>query len=150
MTRDCIKMNRQKTLAHRTTTTLVLPKPTMDTAGIQDFFAGKSVLLTGVTGLVGKLVLEKLLRSCERLDTVYVVIRPKKDKGCEQRLKELCELQVSMEARRKGDRLGCAGFRGAQRETARIRKEDSRRRGGFREGRFQSEGARPADASAEG
>lgn len=43
---------------------------------------GAHLLLTGVTGFVGKVVLEQLLRCRESLgiDTVYVLIRPKRDR----------------------------------------------------------------------
>lgn len=67
----------------------------MDSAGIQGFFAGKSVFITGVTGLVGKLVLEKLLRSCSDLQKVYVLVRNKKNKDGAQRLKEIFDTLVS-------------------------------------------------------
>lgn len=36
---------------------------------------GKSLLMTGVSGFLGKVVLEKLLRSVPEVDTVYLVIR---------------------------------------------------------------------------
>lgn len=32
--------------------------------GIKEFYAGKNVLLSGCTGFLGKVVLEKLLRTC--------------------------------------------------------------------------------------
>ena len=41
-------------------------------------YAGLSILLTGVTGFLGKVVLEKLLHSCPDLERVYVLIRPRK------------------------------------------------------------------------
>lgn len=63
--------------------------------GVRDYFAGKTVFLTGVTGLVGKLVLEKLLRCCESVERVLVLVRAKKGKDAEQRLKEICDGPVS-------------------------------------------------------
>lgn len=63
--------------------------------GIREFFAGKTVFLTGVTGLVGKLVLEKLLRCCEGVEGVYVLVRAKKGKDAGQRIKEICDSPVS-------------------------------------------------------
>jgi alcohol-forming fatty acyl-CoA reductase len=45
---------------------------------IEKFFAAKSVLVTGVTGFLGKVVVEKLLRSCEWIGNVYVLVRAKR------------------------------------------------------------------------
>ncbi|XP_035011887.1 fatty acyl-CoA reductase 1 isoform X1 [Hippoglossus stenolepis] len=44
---------------------------------IPDYFAGKNVLITGATGFMGKVLLEKLLRSCPEVKTVYVMVRSK-------------------------------------------------------------------------
>ncbi|KAJ1521364.1 hypothetical protein ONE63_003040 [Megalurothrips usitatus] len=46
--------------------------------GIPEFFAGRSVLVTGATGFMGKVLLEKLLRCCPALEKVYIVVRPKR------------------------------------------------------------------------
>lgn len=64
-------------------------------AGIREFFVGKTVFLTGVTGLVGKLVLEKLLRSCNEVERIYVLVRGKRGKSAEERFKEVCNSVVS-------------------------------------------------------
>lgn len=61
---------------------------------IQTFYDGKTILLTGVTGFLGKLILEKLLRSCYDLEKVYVLVRPKKGKSINERLEELFKSQV--------------------------------------------------------
>lgn len=45
---------------------------------IEKFYSGKVVLVTGVTGFVGKVLVEKLLRGCRGIKTVYVLIRKKK------------------------------------------------------------------------
>jgi len=53
---------------------------------IQDFYTGKTILLTGSTGflgmlgfliLLGKVVLEKILRSLPNIKTIYLGITPK-------------------------------------------------------------------------
>jgi hypothetical protein len=46
---------------------------------IREFFSGKNVLVTGATGFCGKVLVEKLLRSCEDIGKVYVLIRKKKN-----------------------------------------------------------------------
>ncbi|KAJ8298923.1 hypothetical protein KUTeg_022983 [Tegillarca granosa] len=56
---------------------------------IPEFYNGRSVLITGATGFMGKALVEKLLRSCPDLKTCYILIRPKKGKDIEQRLEEL-------------------------------------------------------------
>ena len=44
---------------------------------VRDAFAGRTVLLTGVTGFVGSLVLEQLLRTCPEIAKIYVIVRQK-------------------------------------------------------------------------
>ena len=44
---------------------------------IREYFADKEVLVTGVTGLVGKALLEKVLRDLPEVRHVHVLIRPK-------------------------------------------------------------------------
>lgn len=46
---------------------------------IRKFFAGKNVLLSGCTGFLGKVLLEKLMRSCPEINRFYIMIRPKKN-----------------------------------------------------------------------
>lgn len=57
-------------------------------------FAGKSVFLTGVTGFMGKVLMEKVLR-CLDTDTVYVLIRAKRGKSVSERLEKILEAPVS-------------------------------------------------------
>ncbi|XP_026740051.1 putative fatty acyl-CoA reductase CG5065 [Trichoplusia ni] len=61
---------------------------------VPEFYAGKSVLITGGTGFVGKALLEKLLRCCPDIGTVYLLMRQKKGLGCEERLKDLWSKRV--------------------------------------------------------
>ena len=42
------------------------------------FYESKTILLTGATGFLGKVVLDKILRSLPNFKTVYVLLRPKK------------------------------------------------------------------------
>lgn len=62
---------------------------------ISQTFAGATVSLTGATGFIGKLFMEKLLRSCPKLKMIYIVVRPKKGKDSEQRFKEIFDGPVS-------------------------------------------------------
>lgn len=56
---------------------------------VVDFYNGRSVLITGATGFIGKMVIEKLIRTCIGLRTIFVLIKPKWNKQPEERLDEL-------------------------------------------------------------
>ena len=68
---------------------------------IQDYFAGKTVLLTGATGLVGRVLLEKILRDLPDVHRVYVLIRPKAGRSGST---------VSAEGRLSQEILGSSAF----------------------------------------
>ncbi|XP_067140774.1 putative fatty acyl-CoA reductase CG5065 [Centruroides vittatus] len=55
---------------------------------VRDFYSGKSVFVTGGTGFVGKVLLEKLLRSCD-LKNIYVLIRNKHGVDPNSRLRKV-------------------------------------------------------------
>ena len=44
---------------------------------IQEFYNAKKILITGVTGFVGKVLLEKILWSLPSVDKIYILIRNK-------------------------------------------------------------------------
>ena len=43
---------------------------------IGEFYRGRSVLVTGASGFIGKQLVEKLLRSCPDIDKIYLLLRP--------------------------------------------------------------------------
>jgi fatty acyl-CoA reductase len=45
---------------------------------IAEFYSGKNLLITGCTGFVGKVVLEKIMRSLPNFNKIFILIRPKK------------------------------------------------------------------------
>ena len=51
-------------------------------------FAGKRVLMTGTTGFVGKVMLEKFLFSLSAVDKIYVLIRNKEGSNLSERFKK--------------------------------------------------------------
>ena len=47
--------------------------------GILQFYEGKTIFLTGATGFVGKVVLEKIIRVMPNIKKLFVMIRAKKN-----------------------------------------------------------------------
>lgn len=54
-----------------------------------EFYKGKNIFMTGVTGFVGVTLLEKLLRCIPTVGNIYVLMRQKKDKKITERLEEI-------------------------------------------------------------
>ncbi|KAJ8982207.1 hypothetical protein NQ317_013509, partial [Molorchus minor] len=59
-----------------------------DLTPIQEFYKDATVLVTGCTGFLGHVLLEKLLRSCP-VSRIYVLVRKKRGKELETRLDEM-------------------------------------------------------------
>ena len=45
---------------------------------LQERYAGQRILLTGATGMLGKSVLEKILRDLPSVEKVYLLVRPRR------------------------------------------------------------------------
>lgn len=56
---------------------------------VADMLAGRAILITGGTGFMGKVLIEKILRTCSDVDTIYLLIRAKKGKEPSQRVDEI-------------------------------------------------------------
>jgi FlaA1/EpsC-like NDP-sugar epimerase len=56
---------------------------------IAAYFKDKCVFVTGATGFLGKVLIEKLLYSCGSLKCIYVLVREKKGKSPSERLEEM-------------------------------------------------------------
>ena len=65
------------------------------TPSIPEFYAGRSIFITGGTGFMGKCLIEKLLRGCPDIKRIYLLIRPKKGKDAQERLDEILDSQVN-------------------------------------------------------
>jgi len=61
---------------------------------IQQFYAGKSVFITGVTGFLGKVVAERLLRTVPEIGNVYCLVRPQKGVDVAQRLQKIAAANI--------------------------------------------------------
>lgn len=66
----------------------------MSTLGIAEFYSGKDILITGATGFMGKVLVEKLLRSCPTIGNIYIIVRSRHGKTSQQRWNGLTELPV--------------------------------------------------------
>lgn len=61
---------------------------------IQEFYKGKNVLITGATGFMGKVLVEKLVRSCPET-RISLILRPKNGQSIDQRLDRFKAHKVS-------------------------------------------------------
>lgn len=61
---------------------------------VKDFYRGRSIFITGGTGFMGKVLVEKLLRSCPDIKNIYLLMRPKRGQNVEERLCELLNAPV--------------------------------------------------------
>nr|CAD7409794.1 unnamed protein product [Timema cristinae] len=52
---------------------------------VLEFFKGRTILVTGATGFLGKVLVEKLLRTTD-VDRVYMFFRPKRGQEVKQRM----------------------------------------------------------------
>jgi fatty acyl-CoA reductase len=66
-------------------------------AGVIQFFEGQNIFVTGATGFLGKVLLEKLLRACPDVGNIFVLLRPKKCKEPTERVKNIISLPVITE-----------------------------------------------------
>ncbi|KAK7582253.1 hypothetical protein V9T40_013698 [Parthenolecanium corni] len=71
---------------------------------IAGYFVGRSIFVTGGTGFMGKVLIEKLLRSCPGIEKIYVLIRPSKKGSPEERLANM--ISVPLFDRLKSERPG--------------------------------------------
>ncbi|XP_035280987.1 fatty acyl-CoA reductase 1 isoform X1 [Anguilla anguilla] len=63
-------------------------------ASIADYYAGKSVLITGATGFMGKVLVEKLLRCCPGVQALYILVRPKAGQTMQERVTSMMKCKL--------------------------------------------------------
>lgn len=61
---------------------------------VQEFFRDATIFITGGTGFMGKMLIEKLSRSCPHLKHIYLLIRNKKGKAVSERIDAIFEDRV--------------------------------------------------------
>ncbi|CAH2101870.1 unnamed protein product [Euphydryas editha] len=62
--------------------------------GVSEFYAGKTIFITGATGFMGKVLIEKLLRCCPDLKRIYLLMRPKRGQSIKERLDDFINCRV--------------------------------------------------------
>ncbi|KQS63159.1 putative fatty acyl-CoA reductase CG5065 isoform X2 [Drosophila erecta] len=67
---------------------------TVDLSPVQEYYKDKTIFITGASGFMGKVLLEKLLYSCHSLKEVIIICRPKRGKAPETRLEEMFKLPI--------------------------------------------------------
>ena len=55
---------------------------------VKEFYKGKTILISGCTGFLGKIILEKLIRTCSDFKTIYVMILKKQGTTLDARMKK--------------------------------------------------------------
>lgn len=68
---------------------------------VPKFYAGKCVFVTGATGFMGKVLIEKLLRCCPDIEQIYCLVRPKNSQDVQKRLNELLDCKLFDRLRRE-------------------------------------------------
>ena len=68
---------------------------------IKEFYKDKTIFLTGATGFLGKVILEKFFRSLPEVRRIYILVRPKSGIDIMDRvLKEIFQSPCFDEARK--------------------------------------------------
>ncbi|XP_026465060.1 fatty acyl-CoA reductase 1-like [Ctenocephalides felis] len=72
---------------------------------IPQFFKDKEIFITGGSGFIGKVLLEKILRSCPDFKVIYLLLREKKGKPIVERLEDILQNELFNLAREKNPKV---------------------------------------------
>lgn len=61
---------------------------------VTELYADRDIFITGVSGFIGKCLLEKVLRSLNTAGRVFVLVRPKSGKSAQERIKDLTNAKL--------------------------------------------------------
>lgn len=93
-------------------------RPVVD---LESYYSGKSLLVTGVTGLLGKALLEALLRKLPDVERIHVLVRPRREDGeLVTPARRVREEVLGSSAFRRLRRLHGAGFDDFVRDRLRV------------------------------
>lgn len=68
----------------------------IELSSIQKFYKGRTIFITGSSGFMGKVLIEKLLYSCSDVKEIFLLMRPKRGMLPEARLEAMFKLPVSL------------------------------------------------------
>uniref|UniRef100_A0A914WK32 Fatty acyl-CoA reductase n=3 Tax=Plectus sambesii TaxID=2011161 RepID=A0A914WK32_9BILA len=68
---------------------------------VSEFYADRCVLVTGATGFLGKVLVEKLLWSASDIGTIYLIVRPQNGLDSKQRLDKMLQSNLFDRVRSK-------------------------------------------------
>lgn len=94
---DWSKYIRKKTAAEldeNNNEEVFLNNPLITTRSIKEYFDGTTIFVTGSTGFLGKVLIEKLLRSCSGVERIFILLRPKRGLGSEQRFEDFAKNRI--------------------------------------------------------
>ncbi|XP_072938820.1 putative fatty acyl-CoA reductase CG5065 [Epargyreus clarus] len=61
---------------------------------VSEAYAGRSIFMSGATGFLGKVFVEKILYSCPKISKIYVLVREKKNISADDRIRKMLELPI--------------------------------------------------------
>lgn len=67
-----------------------------ETTPVTEWYKSKTVFITGASGFMGKVLVEKLLYACPKIKRLYLLIRVKKGKTPQQRIVDMWKSPVSI------------------------------------------------------
>lgn len=68
-------------------------------SSIPEWYKGRSILVTGATGFMGKVLVEKLVRSLADIDKIYLLLRPRYGLSANSRIEKLVKLPLFQQLR---------------------------------------------------